>query len=164
MEIHARSFFKARIDDIVRRRQNRTNFDSIRQATLPFEQRLARALNDYRTAHNTSLIKFYVQDFCGGDWVGYVKVRSNPPGAAIRLIGEFYFKYCEATEIPPYSPSCTRWAAIGQNHEVPQGLYRYMAIWPDGHTDCDRIDIPLSAADDALKPVVIQRSGLGCKQ
>jgi hypothetical protein len=159
-------WFKARIDEISRRRTQKIQFNpaASRVATLHLERRIVQILNDYRRINDPRLPEVDNREICGGDWIGYVALKTDPTGGAIRLIGEYYFKYCRATDIPTFSSSCTRWTAIALNQHVPQGSYHYMASWPDGVTECDRVTLLRTGNDpDAVETLTIKRSGRGCK-
>jgi hypothetical protein len=160
----------ARIDEIRRRRAGQIAFDpwASRAQTLGFEYRLVQALNQYRARYNPSLMEFHSmsKDACGYDWIGYVQLRSNPADAVFRLIGEFYFSYCQATDIPPYSARCTKWSSIGQNQNIPEGAYYYMARWPDGGTECGRVNLlyPRRREPEEVGIITIRKSGQECQR
>ena len=134
----------------------------IKRAILPYERELAARMNAYRKQTGRPLARPEVWDSCGGDYVGFVKLKSLPAGATIRLIREFYFKFCQATGIQPYSDRCDKWSVIPSTRDVPGGIYRYLVSWPGGDTECDRIEFSGASPEEDDKVVTINRSGRGC--
>ena len=153
------------IDEIVRRRNSGLDLrdlNGVRHPALPVEQQLANALNSYRAQSNRDLPKPDVWKQCGGDYVGFVKVGASPGGASIRLIREFYYKFCQATGIHPFSEGCDKWNLVTASSDVPGGIYYYVARWPSGHTECDRIEFSVGGPNDEDKTIVINQSGKVC--
>lgn len=153
------------LSEIVRRRNNGLDLRDtagIKRVTLPFERQLAERMNSYREQFDPSLAQPTVWEHCGGDYVGYVKLKSSPGGATIRLIREFYYKFCEATGIEPFSDSCDKWSVIASTRDVPGGIYYYLVSWPNGPTECDRIEFTGANPSEDDKIITIEQSGKGC--
>jgi hypothetical protein len=156
---------QAQIDEIVRRRNGRLDLrdiNGVRGAALPYERQLATAMNSYRARAGRPLPPPNVWGQCGGDYVGYVKIKGSPPGATIRLIREFYFKHCQLTNIPPFTDRCDKWTLIPATRDVPGGTYYYMVSWPNGPTECDRIDFIGATPEQDGKVITITRTGKAC--
>jgi hypothetical protein len=134
----------------------------VKAAILPLERQLAERMNAYREQFAPGLAQPTVWEKCGGDYVGYVKLKSVPDGGTIRLIREFYYKFCAATGIQPLSDGCDKWSVIAGNRDVPGGIYYYLVSWPNGLTECDRIEFTGATADENEKTITINQSGKGC--
>ena len=134
----------------------------VKAAVLPFERQLAERMTAYRKASAPDLATPTVWTKCGGDYVGYVKMKSAPDGGSIRIIREFYYKLCSATGIPPYSSGCDKWAVIPGNRDVPGGIYYYVVNWPNAPEECDRIEFTGASPDETDKTITINRSGRAC--
>jgi hypothetical protein len=153
------------LSEVVRRRKEGLDLrdnQGIKSVVLPFEQELADRMNSYRTQFAPGLAQPNVWRKCGGDYVGYVKLKSAPAGATIRLIREFYFKLCQASDIQPFSDACNKWSVIPSTRDVPGGIYYYLASWPDGRRECDRIEFTGATPDEDNKTITINQSGKGC--
>ena len=96
--------------------------------------------------------------------MGFVKIKGSPEGASIRLIREFYFKFCQATGIAPFSDRCDKWSLITTTRDVPGGIYYYQARWSDGPVECDRIEFTGASGGEDNKVVTITRSGKACQR
>ena len=155
------------IVDRLERRQSLRDIQAMRKADFPYERRLERALNDYRTRHNPRLRRFEASGAgeCGGDWIGYVSVRTRPAGGSVRVIKEYYFKLCQVMEIPPYGDRCNSWTPVSPRTSFPQGTYYYLARWPNGDIECDRIELIGGEADVGVDLTrEIERTGRLCRQ
>jgi hypothetical protein len=95
-------------------------------------------------------------------FVGFVKLKSSPDGANIRIIREFYYKLCQATGIQPYSDNCNKWSVVASTRDVPGGIYYYLVSWPNGHAECDRIEFTGATPEEDDKTITIRQSGKGC--
>ncbi|HEX5935485.1 MAG TPA: hypothetical protein VFY63_15090, partial [Pseudorhizobium sp.] len=104
------------------------------------EVELHNALVDYQNANPSNPAQLDLLDWCGGDFVGYVKVVSNPPDAAIKLLTQFSFEVCEALGKDPYSNDCEDWRQV-TSEAIPAGLYKYVAAWPTGEVTCETVDL-----------------------
>jgi hypothetical protein len=153
--------------EIVRRRDSGLDLrdnPGIKRAILPFERGLAERLNAHRERFDRALAQPHLWEQCGGDYIGYVKLRAEPGGATIRLIREFYYKFCQATGIPPLSDGCDKWTVIPSTRDVPGGTYYYIVSWPNGHTECDRIQFFGASPAEDDKTITINQSGKGCER
>jgi hypothetical protein len=162
-----RRLVRAQLDEIVRRRNQRLDFrniNEVRQPALPYERRLASAMNEYRAQTGQALARPDVWKACGGDYVGFVKIKGSPEGANIRLIREFYFKLCQATGIAPFSDRCDKWSLITATRDVPGGVYYYQASWSNGPIECDRIEFTGAGGGEDDKVVTIARTGKACQR
>ncbi|TAX63340.1 hypothetical protein ELI00_37490 [Rhizobium ruizarguesonis] len=107
----------------------------------PWEMDLYNSLVSYANSSDQKIL--YPDEprkSCGGDFIGYVRVRSDPPNATIQLLSEFSFKLCKSQGRNAYS-DCLGWTEVNPNNGVPAGLYRYFASWPDGTTTCNLQDL-----------------------
>lgn len=156
----------ARMDVLVDRRRRGLDLldeNSVRAPVIPYENQLVAALESYRARNGRSLPSpAPLPPVCGGDYVGYVHIATDPSGGVVRVIREFYFKLCGVTGIPPYSDRCDKWLVTGSGTQVPVGSYRYAARWPDGHSECDRIELGANP-DTEGRVVKIARSGRTCQ-
>jgi hypothetical protein len=72
-------------DNLLRIYRSGSNFrdiSSIRQPMIPYERRFLRVLENYRLRYNPSLGQYDIAESggCGGDFIGYVKLATNPNG------------------------------------------------------------------------------------
>lgn len=157
----------ARMDVLADRRKRRLDLlddNSVRTPVVAYERQLVEALAGYRARHAPALpAPADLPPACGGDYVGFVRIATDPAGGAVRLIREFYFKLCGAMGIPPYSDRCDKWTAAAGGTQVPIGAYHYSARWPDGHSECDRIEVDANP-DTEGQIVKIMRSGRVCSR
>jgi hypothetical protein len=155
----------ARTDVLIERYRSGANLNEeneLRALTIDRERRLVRVLAQHRTTVDPSLpAPGPVRDLCGGDYVGFVRLDTEPMGGSVRIIREFYFKLCETMRIGPYSEACDRWSAVSRDQQVPVGVYRYAVRWPDGLSECDRIELS-AGPDNEGRVVRISRSGRRC--
>jgi len=155
----------AYLREIARRRNeggDLRDIAGIKRALLPYERRLAERMTAYRQQFDRTLAQPNVWRECGGDYVGFVKLKALPDGGTIRLIREFYYKFCQATGIRPFSDDCDKWSVIASTRDVPGGIYYYVVSWPNGHTECDRIEFTGASPVEDDKIVTIRQSGKGC--
>jgi hypothetical protein len=134
----------------------------IKRAILPYEQRLAASMTRYREQTDGTVARPTVWQQCGGDYMGFVKIKAQPDGGTVRLIREFYYKLCQASGIRPFSDDCDKWSVIASTRDVPGGIYYYVVSWPSGHTECDRIEFTGASPNEDDKVVTIRQSGRGC--
>jgi hypothetical protein len=70
-----------------------------------------------------------------------VTIRSEPPGARVRLISDYDWRLCDALNHDPWDPAkCWGWTALPANGAMLSGTYRYQADWPDGKSSRDTVD------------------------
>jgi hypothetical protein len=107
------------IDVVVRRNKNNESLDygEIRKEVLPLERKLVAALQRFRKQSSKRLPSYSIgwESGCGGDYIGYVRVRAVPAGGAVKVIREFYFQLCgdkgdlicaKRRALRPECPSC----------------------------------------------------------
>jgi hypothetical protein len=137
--------------------------NSVRPPVIPYERQLVDALESYRARHDPSLPSpSPLRESCGGDYVGYVHLATDPADGSVRVIREFYFKLCNKTGISPYSDRCDKWLKTESRTQVPVGTYLYEARWPDGHSECDRIELDADPTTEG-RVVKIARTGRTCR-
>jgi hypothetical protein len=134
----------------------------IKRAILPFEQRLGARMNAYRQQYDRTAPRPEVWQQCGGDYMGFVKVRTRPADGSVRLIRDFYYKLCQKTGIHPLSNQCDKWSLVTSSREIPGGIYYYVVNWPNGRTECDRIEFDGATPEQDEKIVTIAQSGRDC--
>lgn len=134
----------------------------IKRAILPFEQRLGARMNAYRQQSDRTAAQPNVWRECGGDYMGFVKVRTRPADGSVRLIRDFYYKLCQKTGIHPLSNQCDKWSLVTSSRDVPGGIYYYLVSWPNGRTECDRIEFDGASPAEDEKVVTIAQSGREC--
>jgi hypothetical protein len=152
------------LNEIVRRRNNGLDLRDmagIKRAILPSERALAERMNSYRQQSDPSLARAALWEQCGGDYVGFVKLKSSPDGASIRIIREFYHKLCQATGIQPFSDKCDKWSVVARSRDVPGGIYYYLVSWPNKWTHGVRSHRG-ATPDESDKVITIRQSGKGC--
>jgi hypothetical protein len=157
----------AYLREIVRRRSaglDLRDISGIKRAILPFEKHLAESMTRYREQTDATVARPTVWEQCGGDYVGFVKIKSLPDGGTVRLIREFYYKLCQVSGIRPFSDNCDKWSVIASTRDVPGGIYYYLVSWPGGHAECDRIEFTGASPNEDDKVVTIRQSGRGCAQ
>jgi hypothetical protein len=157
---------KARVDVLLDHRRKGLDLSdetSVRKPIIPQEKQLVAALEAYRVGHPWLPPPEPVSEGCGGGFVGDVRLATDPAGGVIRVIRDFFFKLCAASQIPPYSDQCDKWVVAAADEPILVGLYYYTARWPDGHTECDRIDISADA-ETSGRVVKIAQSGRTCPQ
>jgi hypothetical protein len=130
---------------------------------IPAEQRLLAALQSYRRKVG-KLPEVTNSSLCGGDWIGYVKLRSNPAGAWIRVIPIFNFRVCRAGGFDPYSGCDDLWTVVGRSTQLPQGKYVYTARWGSGPTECHSMEFVNEGFSNEPELIVIQQSNKACGQ
>jgi hypothetical protein len=142
------------------------DISNVKTILKPYERRIVAALESYRRSQNPRLPQYYAVGMCGGDWIGFVKLRSDPPGAAIRVITDFNYKLCRSRGIDPYTGGCNDlWKTVGPSTQLPQGTYRYKAQWPSGRSECDRAEfIHTSANADRADPYTLKQTNQYCAQ
>ena len=135
-------FIKAEVAIISKRQVDGKDFNiaSIKKLMRPQEKAFRRVLNEYRRSSRKRLPQFDDVPFCGGDFIGFFKVKTSPRGGTVRLIREYFFQLCRLAGIDPYSNKCDMWLAASASAEFPQGVYRYVAHWGDGAEECDKAD------------------------
>jgi hypothetical protein len=134
-----------------------------KRALTPAEQRLVAALQSYRRRVG-QLPEVYNSGLCGGDWIGYVKLRSNPAGAWMRVISTFNFRVCRAGGFDPYSGCDDLWTVVGRSTQLPQGKYVYTARWGSGPIECHSMEFMNEGFSNEPELIVIQQSNKACSQ
>jgi hypothetical protein len=64
--------------------------------------------------------------------------------------------------IHPYSQGCDKWTVMGNANSVPQGYYYYFVRWPDGATECARIELINKIETGNVATNTITRTGRAC--
>jgi hypothetical protein len=144
----------AQIDEIARRRPlgvQSLDINAINRATRDYQLRVVRAVNNYRLDYAPSLRKASAEGTsCGGDYIGYVKIRSNPVSGLVKVINEFKYKLCELSDFAnrsAFSDQCNMWDTARPDLEFPQGTYYYYVKWGNGNSECHKVKLTYQASD-----------------
>ncbi|MBY5658298.1 hypothetical protein [Rhizobium leguminosarum] len=133
------------------------------------ELKLYNSVVEYANDHPS--IKIYPselkgEDSCGGDFIGNVKVDTQPKAVSFKILSEFSFKLCQSRGQNAYNTECADWREIEPDgEEVPAGMYRYWAIWPDGDSTCSLRDLTPAEGwpdPDVVPPMTITKSASSC--
>lgn len=99
-------------------------------------------LNQYRDSSGSGLPGVYGHSpggFCGGDYYGDNRITLDPDNGRVWLMTELNFDWCTSRGRAPYSDSgCDLWVQIAEDATIPDGTYRYQAVWDDGTVDTGR--------------------------
>lgn len=136
-----------------------------RAAVLQQKRDLLSALEIYRRQTREKLTQFEIDsEFCGGDYIGTVQIRTLPRNGAVKLMLEYLFQVCKLRKFDPYSAECDMWVAAGPAADFPQGTYRYRARWGNGVEECDMVKlVPLgSGQDDRITVRTIRETKQPC--
>jgi|SRR5581483_1800092 len=151
----------------LKRTGNYGELHTLFNSDLPNERLLVDDLARYRDHGHKTLPNPRGGDidiYCGGDFIGGVKIVSRPPGASIRIIQAFSYDLCGASGIAPLSDSCNDWISVSDDSEIPEGTYYYRAVWPDGHDNCDQTELVFDGEhEDEIQTVTLSDSGRACK-
>jgi hypothetical protein len=158
---------KAQIDSGLKRiKQNKPLNDVLTRAGAAQQERdLLAALETFRRRSAKKLPQFQIDsDACGGDYIGFVKIRTLPKNGAVKLIREQFFQVCALRERDPYSTQCDLWFSAGPDQDFPVGTYRYLARWGEGPEECGKVDLshPGSEADGRTIFKTIQETKAAC--
>lgn len=108
------------------------NYDDQKSALLT---PMAKELNTAIAARQSNSVKgtaFRVEGGCGAGELLY-RIVARPSGAHVRVIKEFYYLLCKASNKPADDPDqCFGWQEAATSRMEGAGSYRYEANWPDG--------------------------------
>ena len=129
----------------------------IRKAVLQQERELLGVLEKYRRQSSNKMPQYEIGDngMCGGDWIGFVQIRTLPRNGTVRLIREHFFQLCALSKRDPYSAECNMWSYAGPTSAFPQGTYRYLARWGKGVEECNKVELVHSGEDAVRGRVMI---------
>lgn len=144
---YPKSLWQDRLRDFEQQQLNRPN----RNAVHAFANKLVVDLNNYRKTTGTRLAPVQWDTECGGRGMP-LKIVTSPKGGDVRLLPMFYYNVCRLQNIDPDNPTqCDRWEELSDGEEtLLQGVYRYMASWPNGQTKRGRQDFDRFPEDQSV--------------
>jgi hypothetical protein len=126
------AFESSEIDRIIR---DPKSDDSADLRAHGFSQTLAAEVNDAIRGQSPALTPIRVDGGCGAGEFG-VRIVTEPKGAQVLFIPNFFYELCRAQHTDPEDTTkCKRWReAIDGTVQQVSGDYYYFAKWPDGVT------------------------------
>ncbi len=122
---------------------NDLRFDNDRVAALESAMALKwdRHLSTLPKSQQQAVPAFFYMPECGAGEQSFV-VKSDPPGAKIRIISDFDWLLCREIGRDPWDPNdCLGWSLIVKKENSLIGRYRYQAEWRNGKISKDVIEV-----------------------
>ncbi|EFF75499.1 hypothetical protein [Achromobacter piechaudii] len=122
---------------------NDLKFDNDRVAALESAMALKwdRYLSTLPQSQQQAVPSFSYMPECGAGEQLFV-VKSDPPGAKIRIISDFDWLLCREIGRNPWDPNdCLGWSLIVKEENSLIGRYRYQAEWSNGKISRNVVEV-----------------------